>query len=165
MQNIRFPVRAGKDPPKPLYAPMSSLRDNFFQDFCFKMEYVGDYPFGGAVPGKGRGSCFFKHIEETSPHPQAGLQTSSAFTFGKGGREECLQATVFGAYAFLAAGRCQLSSDCGLGSTVQVWRMPFFLAKFIIWNLADAAAVIADFIAARSKWMSRRKSRRNRMCH
>lgn len=31
---------------------------------------------------------------ERVPHRQSGLQTSSVFTFGKGGREECLQASV-----------------------------------------------------------------------
>lgn len=32
---------------------------------------------------------FLNTLGKTIPHPQLGLQTSSVFTFGKGGREEC----------------------------------------------------------------------------
>lgn len=70
-------------------------------------------------------------------------------------------------FAFLAVRRHRLCSDCGQCSTGL--KKPFFLAKCIVWKLAvaaaAAAAVIAEFIAARSKWMSRRKSRRNRKCY
>lgn len=37
---------------------------------------------------------FLNTLGKTFPHPQLGLQTSSVFTFGKGGREECLQASL-----------------------------------------------------------------------
>lgn len=68
-------------------------------------------------------------------------------------------------FDFLAVGRCRLCSDCEQCSTGL--KKPFFLAKCVVWKLAVAAtaAIIAEFIAARSKWMSRRKSRRNRKCH
>lgn len=39
-------------------------------------------------------ALFLSTWGKTVPHPQPGLQTSSVFTFGKGGREVCLQASV-----------------------------------------------------------------------
>lgn len=120
------------------------------------------YPFGGAVPGKGRGSSFFKHLGENTSSSSARFANQFALCLWQG-KSACKP--LFSAFAFLAVGRCRLCSDCGLGSTVQAWRMPFFLAEFVVWKLAAAAAILAEFIAARSKWMSRRNSRRNRKCH
>lgn len=37
---------------------------------------------------------FLNTSGKAAPHPQLGLQTSSVFTFGKGGRLECLQASL-----------------------------------------------------------------------
>lgn len=63
--------------------------------FASKQSILELHPFGAAVLGKERGSSCFKYVETRAvPHPQAGLQTSPVFTFGKGGREGCLQASV-----------------------------------------------------------------------
>lgn len=41
------------------------------------------------------GEALFSNIYgEIVPYPLSGLQTSSVLTFGKGGRQECLQASV-----------------------------------------------------------------------
>lgn len=88
-------VLTGKDLPTSLCATMFSLLGNFLQDFCFKMEHFGAPSIGAAVLGEERGSSCFTYVEiRAVPHPQAGLQTSSVFTFGKGGREGCLQVSV-----------------------------------------------------------------------
>lgn len=47
---------------------------------------------------------FLNALGKTVPHPQLGLQTSSVFTFGKGGREECWQASVLAPLPFLLLG-------------------------------------------------------------
>lgn len=39
-------------------------------------------------------ALFLNTSRKRVPHPQSGLQTSSVITFGKGGRGECLQASV-----------------------------------------------------------------------
>lgn len=122
---------------------------------------------GGAVPCKGRQSSFFKYIGENGSSPLAGFANQFSIYLWQGRKGRVFASPCFSTFFFPAAGRCRLCSDCGLSSRVQVWREPFFLAKSVVWKLAAAAAaapVIAEFIAARSKWVSRRKSRRNRKC-
>lgn len=121
----------------------------------------------GAVPCKGRRSSFFKHIKEKSSSPSVGFANQFSNYLWQGRKGRVFASLCFSTFALPTAGRCRLGSDCGPSSRVQVWRAPFFLAKSVVWKLAAATAapIIAEFIAARSKWVSRRKSRRNRKCH
>lgn len=89
-------------------------------------------PSGGAVPCKGRQSSFLNTLGKTVPHPQLCLQTTAVFTFVKGGREECLQASVLAHFPSLLLGGADFvltvgwATECWFEECLSSWPNPLF---------------------------------------
>lgn len=114
-------------PIKWLSVPLFSFLINFFQNFCFKifhLEVLSDTKEGKAP--------FSNTLGKTVPHLQLGLQTSSVFTFGKGGREECWQASVLAPLPSLLLGGADFVlivgwvAECRFEEHLPSWPNPLF---------------------------------------
>lgn len=85
------------------------------------------------------------------PCPQTGLQTSAVFTFGNGGREECLQTSVLPHLPSLLLGGADFVLTVGWAIEHRFEECLSSWPNLFIWKLAAAAAaaaIIAEFIAA-----------------
>lgn len=124
------PVWAASAPHQVTLHPPVLISYEIFPRFLFQNDSSG-----GAVPGKGRWNSFFKHIGESSSSPSAGFANQFSIYLWQGRKARVFASLSFSTFAFLPAGRCRLCSDSGLSSRVQVWKIPFLLAKSIVWKL------------------------------